>query len=81
MVQLRPPTYSDPRVDNDLERPEPWGWSEHIHDGRSHMIPSWDLGGHYNIDCPCGVVDDGYGFLHNAFDGRERYEDHGARPH
>lgn len=67
--------------------PPPWGWL-HIDAAPAemvpHVVPSWDLHCHvvspFEV-CRCNPVDEGDIIRHNAFDGRERYEDGLAHPH
>ena len=60
----------------------PWCWAQlnHPHDGSIHMLPTWDIRKHWLDDqCDCEpVLDAGGRMVHNSFDGRERYEIHGA---
>lgn len=62
-----------------------WGWVVFAHpeDHRLHVLPGLDIAAHYlEPACACGPALDEDGFLvHNAFDGRERYEQGRARMH
>jgi hypothetical protein len=80
-VQVRfdmPPRPEPPRA--------PWGWVQvrgpRLADGM-HLLPINDVEVHYIADdCQCEPVLDEGGFMaHNAFDGRERYEQGDALRH
>lgn len=69
------------RQDLPTEAPRPvWGWAAvaHLHLRQMHLIPIMDMFAHaIDRDCMCGPVEDlGHPGLiaHNAFDGREDYE-------
>lgn len=51
----------------------------------THLIPTWDIRGHALCPstCPCRprMDDESEMFVHNAFDGRERYEYGEAKRH
>lgn len=62
----------------------PWGWAVNTPPGMNvQLVPTWDWRPHYaSQECPCRPVLDEDGLLvHNAFDGRERYEQGDALPH
>lgn len=61
----------------------PWGWTSWAcGDGFMHLVPSWDVRPHTRTyACPCRpVLDESALFVHNSFDGRERYEQGLALP-
>lgn len=62
-----------------------WGWDNIRHpDTRAmHIMPLSDVAAHaFDEDCRCAPLVDEYGVtIHNAFDGRERYERGSARMH
>lgn len=87
---MPPPTIAEarkPEPGGELRqegRPPPWGWATSSPPGTPyvHCTPTWDIGEHYIEDCACRPELDGAGFMvHNAFDGRERHEVHGAPRH
>lgn len=55
-----------------------WGWDRIGHPVThvSHIMPLLDVGAHaFDEDCRCRPIVDEYGVtVHNAFDGREAYE-------
>jgi hypothetical protein len=65
------------------EEPHPWGWlhAACIDDWQRHVFPAWDVREHFfEPGCWCTPWVDERGIIvHNAADGRERYEVHGAK--
>lgn len=62
----------------------PWMWGTFTHPetGQPHLIPTWDFGMHaFDMGCICRPKDDGFGIIHNAFDGREDYETNTRKRH
>lgn len=57
----------------------------HPHPGvfEHHMVPLLDVGVHFfDEGCPCGAHEDCPGsIIHNAWDGREQYEQGGRKRH
>lgn len=48
-----------------------WEFAPHtIH----HVIPEYDLGVHFEINCPCRPDEEGDIVVHNSFDGREDFQ-------
>lgn len=79
-------TYTLASAENYIGGPlEPWAWAlcYDPRDGQPHISPTWDTGRHYLGDgCECAPEMDANGVMvHNAFDGRGRYELGLARVH
>lgn len=68
------------------ERPI-WGWQSIRHPNPAvhehHFLPLMDIGCHaFDEHCPCGPFEDMPGsIIHNAYDGRQDYEQGGRKRH